>query len=207
MADEKGVETPVPPTDKDERGVPWEQRAKEYERKFNELRGEVDALKARPEPVPEPKVDQEEAVKQELVRLAQNPRGYIQEVLTETDFKKELPKAESWIKTQEGYSSSDDSEIARVIKEHHINSPSPMVRAQTAWKLLQSEKLSKELASLRSNQERESGQRSAPDNSGRSAQTQTPKRSELLAKLRDAERRGDNHASAALLDQLEDARG
>jgi len=199
--------------EKDERGVSWENRAKEYERKLEETRREMEELKAR---IPgngtngqdSRQEDSAEAKKNKILDFVNDPDAYIEQQVRLREAKRELPQAAQWLRSQDGFKSEDEQRIAAVIQEYGLIDPSPMVRAKAAWRILQGEKLEKELAAGRSGKAREESiMRASPDGTARTSPSKQQKsRKELLVMLRDAEQKGDFQESARVVDLLEDAR-
>lgn len=208
MAEKEDVKVADPPTaetGKDERGVPWEQRAKEFERKFNEAKAEAETLKA--SRVEEPKVETQEELRKRLEDFATDPDGYIERVYEGRKRKEEFSNVIPFLKSQEGYTSEDNVRLVQIEKDYDLQSSSPLARARAAWDILQKEKLAVEVGKLRSNSGREAELKSGPEGSGRSApQSNTPKRAELLAQLAISEKKGDLQSSAKLVDMLSDVR-
>ena len=194
----------------DDKGVPWENRAKEFERKLSDAQARLQELETRrSEPAPAP-ADEEKAAemkKQKILEFVEDPEGYIERRLVEREWRREEPQAVDWLKTQ-GMTDEDKPRISQIIKEHGISAPSPMARAKAAWKILRSETLEKEFSSKEADRKREdSVTRSMPDGSSRSTPTKTgPKRAELVAQLRDASRSGDMQKEIQLINLLEDVR-
>lgn len=196
--------------DKDEKGVPWKNRAAEFQRKLEDSQKEIENLRSR---ATEAKTtpsesDVAEAKKQEIVRMVEmGPDAYFEQKRTEWEWKKEFPQAEDWLRTQ-GMTEDERPLIRKIIEDHGISAPSPMLRAKAAWKILRAEKLEKEFASQESDKKREDSVKSTmPDSGSRSTATKTgPKRAELLAELRDVSKKGDRFREAELLDQLSDVR-
>jgi len=202
--------------DKDDKGVPWENRAKEFERKHAELLKENEALKAQIDAAPmesggeddgDGKTDQEET-KKKLLEFVSDPDSYIESILLSRQAKRELPQAVAWLKEQSGYTPDDNARIAQVISEYGINHPSPLVRAKAAWQFIRSERLEKEAADKAADGKREKdASKTMPEGVGKSQAKGTgPKRADLLKQLAAAENRGDWQQSSELINLLEDVR-
>lgn len=199
-----GSDPQTPKPEVDDKGVSWENRAKEMERKLkaaearaNELAQKVETTK------PQPSVDERKAaVERRLMEFVEDPDNYLERHYQERKFRDELPEAEQWLRTQEGYSPEDDSRIGAIIQEHGLNQPSPKLRAKAAWKILKAEKLEREFSDKK-REDRVS--KSAPDGNGRSTPTNSgkPSRADLLKDLRKSR---NAQEQAAILGKLEDTR-
>lgn len=128
-----------PSSSVDERGVPWENRAREFERKFNELAPKLEALqsqmvelveKANPTPVN----NAEEARMSKLQALAQDPEGYVQQKINAALRQKEAEDAAKWLRSQKDYRSEFDEEIGKVVRKYAL-SGQPQSNAEAAWRL------------------------------------------------------------------------
>lgn len=204
-------------TEVDDKGVPLSNRLKELERKLQdkyekelaETRRELQELKSSFEPK---KTDNgtEDIAKADLMEFVKNPKGFMRSAYEEVEFQRQIPQAESWLKTQKGYSSSDDERILQIIKENKLNTPyhSPMERATTAWRLLNAEKHEKQASSQTDEEKREASlQRSSAEGTGKATPKQAPvTRTDILRKLAEAEAKGDLDASIKYTSMLEDVR-
>ena len=149
-----------------------------------------------------------EAKKRQIYEFANDPDAYIDRRLAEREFKKELPAAEQWIKSQDGFAPEDETKVMHIIREHGLQQPSPMLRAKAAWKILQAEKLEKEFSDIKADRKRENTvTKTMPDSTSRSVSTDTkPKRSDLIAQLKTAAAKGDSRRERDLINLLEDVR-
>ena len=199
-------------TDKDEKGVPWKNRAQEFQRKYEETQKELEKVKSAP---PETKAleapnedEQREKRKARLYDFVEDPDKYIEGRIAEREIKREMPAAEAWVRSQEGFAVEDEAHIMRIIREHGLNQNSPMLRAKSAWQILKAEKLEREFSQGKADKSREDRvSRTTPDSASRSAATRTgPKRAEIIAQLKQAADAGDSRKQADLLNQLEDVR-
>lgn len=189
----------------DAKGVPWENRAKEFERKYEEQRLEFEDMKARmanlETPVRETSKEDEAAEgREKLQQLVKDPDAYIERRLMERELQRELPAAESWVRSQPDFMKEDEIRLAQIIKEHGLSQPSPMLRAKSAYRILKAEKLEREFV----DKTRQSNVQGAMlEGSGRAAPKKDgPSRNDLLNQLRDAEKSGDILRSAMLVTQL-----
>lgn len=190
---------PVP--EKDNRGVSWENRAKEMERKYAELHAKVEAMN-QPKPNPDDPAKQKERV---IMEFVEDPHGFVDREIQKRKHSEELPEAESWLRSQPHYASTDDARIGEIIRENQLLHPSPKMRAKAAYNILKAEKLEREFA----DKKRESDvTKSSPDGSARSAPVKTEvTRRDLIKQLDLAQRRGDSNESYRILSKLEDVRG
>jgi len=216
METEKGVKTegsPAPVT-VDDKGVPWENRAKENERKLEAAQKEIDALKARVSSIPEPRYEEpspeviQEEKKKRLMEFVEDPDGYIERQITQKEHRKEVPLAQQWLKTQPQYSPEDDSRIVQIIQERELFNQSPMKRAQTAYEILKAEKLEREFSKYKQDSSRETSLGQAMgEGTGRSVKKENaPRRSDLLKELAQAEKAQDYRRAAEIGDMLSDVR-
>ena len=184
----------------DETGVPYKNRIKELERKLKEKEEMLASLEIEEEP--EEKVNTAQLTKQELSRLVEDPKKYISDRYAELKFQEEIPKATAWLGSRKGYTSNDDVEIVRLIREHNLQNSFPMKRAVTSWKLLQQER------SESSNVDSERVSRissTSPEGSGRTVPLKTgPSKQELLKQLELASTKGDFGEEVRLNELLED---
>ena len=205
---EQGVKDGATPANvtADEKGVPWENRAKEMERKHGEAIKRIQELEARvSQPATEPAAEEvAEAKKQKIAEFVEDPDAYIDRKVQEREFKRRLPEAISWLKSQSGFGEGDDVVVDRVIHENGLVHPDPMLRAKAAWGILKAERLEREFSE---GQRRDRISSSMPEGSGRSVQKQdAPKRADLISQLKTAQKQGDHQGTLRLLSQLEDVR-
>lgn len=177
----------------DDKGVPYMNRVKELERKYQEAMEKLEKLQEEspePEPVPQPDA--------ELQELVKNPKAYTARVLQELQLKAETPKAVEWLQSQEGY---DREEVLRTIREHNLEYiPSPMQQAKAAWEIVQKEKLAKKIKDFEANpHSTEPPGKSVPSGP-------KPKRADLIAKLKEASLLGNDDEKARIIGLLEDVR-
>lgn len=198
----------------DEKGVPWENRAKEFERKLQDLQAKYEELQSTSEEVPTPvesptKEQLEEMTKQELLEFVRvGPKAFFDKVLSEKSYKEQLPQAGDWIKNQSGYIEEDQARLIQIEREHNLTGM-PLSVAKTAWKILQAEKLEKEFQALRSNQTREdtvSNQKTEGTGKSIPAGTGKLKRSDVIKLLAEAQKSGDYVKSQECIGMLEDLR-
>lgn len=189
----------------DAKGVPWENRAKEFERKYEEMRSKNEEFEARMARLESPKVDathedQAAVGREKLQEFVSDPDAYLERRLLEREFQREIPQAESWLRTQPDFSKEDESRVAQIIRENGLSQPSPMLRAKAAYKLLKAEKLERDFVDrTRQNQ----AQGAMLEGTGRSTPKQDgPTRDELLKQLAKADNEGDFMKSALLVTQL-----
>ena len=214
---ENQTEVKTEEKDVDEKGVPWQNRLKELERKFQdkyekelaETRRELNEIKSsRQTRTEEPKP--EDQAKNDLMEFVKNPKGYVQNAWREAEFQREIPAAENWIRQQKGYSPDQEARIMQIIAENKLNTPfhTPMERARTAWNLLEAEMIRKKLTEKTDEQIREEkAHREALEGSGKSASKEKPvTRNDVLRKLADAEAKGDIDAAIRYTSMLEDIR-
>lgn len=200
-------------TEKDEKGVPWENRAKEAQRKYDEAMSRLNDLESRMNQSKAGETSPEETAKQREARLQEfvsDPDSYIERKITERRLQEEYPRALAWIKEQKGFNADQDMvQITRIIKDYGLETnPSFMSRARAAWDILKAQKLEKEFTDLTSDRTREQALgKGRPEGAGKAVPPQTaPKRSEVLAKLHEAQKRGDYMKSAEYISMLEDVR-
>lgn len=131
----------------DERGVSWENRAKEFERKFAEsqkknedLAKAVQSLETKMVELvektspPEPQNKQELTRQERLQNLASDPDSFVDRKIHEALYKIELERAAGWLRSQEGYKSEYDAGIGETVKKYGL-SGTPKQNAETAWRL------------------------------------------------------------------------
>lgn len=148
----------------DENGVPWKNRAKEYERKLREQEERLSALESK-SAVSAPEKDEEEPVDSEsLVKeFVKNPLAFIrsvsEDVLSERERAQEQKQAVNWIESQRDYDEKDAPRIVEIVREFDLGGLPPMQRAATTMKILRKEKAmaeeSKKLQTGASNRTRE----------------------------------------------------
>lgn len=192
----------------DEKGVPWENRAKESERKLAEAMKRLEDLEASKTERTDTRVGESELTQEELRRLVQNPRKYISDLYAEENFRRETPKALEWLKSQEGYEDGDLKLVQQTISEYGISDASAMKRAEAAWKIVSRAKLEKQLASLKADGQRErEASAGRTEGKGKSeTKTTTLKRSDLIKQLAEAQRKSDMNETVKIIDLLEDHR-
>lgn len=177
-------------------GVPWENRAKEYERKYNDLLTRLDDIEAKvTSDSKEEKVSKGSGtdVKQEkIAKFVDDPDIYIRNLMMQREIEKEKPEAIAWLHSQTGYDlSKDDFEITRVIKERNL-SGSPKSVAKTAWDVVYKEKLENELKAYKEG--RNLDVKSTPEGLGKSVPHNTgASRAEMLQKLKEVSSKGGAH--------------
>ncbi len=187
-------------TDVDAKGVSWENRAKEMERKYRDLEAKVNA----PAPQPESRDDRAKGNEQLLQDFVANPVEVMDRHYQMRKFQDELPVAENWLKTQDYFSPEDQDRLGQIIRENGFTQPSPMARARAAYAILKGEKLEREF----SDKKREDKiSKTAPDSGGKTAPVDgKPNRNDVLKLLAKAQAKRDHHESARLLGVLEDTR-
>lgn len=204
--DEKPVTDPKADPAKpetDPRGVPWENRAKELERKLNAAVAEIETLK---NPAKPSSVDDRQKEKERIImEFVEDPQGFISREHQRLKFQEELPQAESWLKSQPNFSEADTQRLGEIIRENGIMAPSPMLRARAAYKILAAEKIERE---FQDKQRQEKVKSTSPDAPQRSANTvdNKPKKAELVEQLRKAQIKGDMNESTRLILALEKVR-
>lgn len=219
METKEGVkETGTPePVKVDEKGVPLENRVKEYERKLeastkqledtNREIAELREFRAKMEAERKPVVDQQAIKKQKLEEFVGDPEAFIEQRVQERYFRDKQHQAEEWIRAQPGYDSKkDDQEIISTI--FGISNPDPTIRAKAAWEAKENKRLAEEFRAFKAEKARENGlSQSMPDGAGRTQDvSQKPKRADLLVALKAAEVKGDNKRLYEVMSQLSDAR-
>lgn len=173
----------------DERGVPYQNRIRELERKLKEAEERL-RLSEEPESDPEPEKAPSGGFSNDLNELVRNPKEYIQKALAEQRFQEEIPEAQKWLNAQTGYTSADDAELVRIMRESGLQTSSlfPLKRAQTAWRILKAERLEQEKNTSKNDDVRTSKIRStSPEGSGRVVPVKTgPSREEAMKNLEQA---------------------
>lgn len=202
--DPKVEDKPVPAapaaaSDKDERGVSWENRAKEYERKMKELETKVNQMSAPKEPAAPPVPEDTQKI---LGDFVQDPARFLDNHYQARKFQEELPKAEKWLSEQPHF---QDWEKAKVlIREHRIDFTDPHRGARTVSDLMKKEALEREFSEKK---REDTVNKSGPDGGSRSkpVESKTTRR-DLIKQLQVAQKRGDLQESTRLLGALEDVR-
>lgn len=190
---------PAPPagTDKDSRGVSWENRAKEMERKYKDLEARVNSMN---QPPAKPELPEDK--QKRLMEFVDDPDGYLDNYYQKRKFDEELPQAEDWLAKQPHFTNWDHAKAK--LREHGINFASPLRAVRTLNEILKAEALEREF----SEKKRETAvEKSAPEGSTRTVPVNTkPKRHDLIKQLAAAQRKGDTQTSYRLIAQLEDVR-
>jgi hypothetical protein len=185
---------PAAATDKDPRGVSWENRAKELERKLQSVEAKMNAAPKPPE-LPEDK-------QKRLMEFVEDPDGYMDRHYQQRKFNEELPVAEKWLAQQPHFTTWDDAKA--LISEHGISFHSPSKAVKTVNELLKARALEREFSEKK---RVETVEKSSPEGSVRTAPVNgKPKRHDLIKQLAAAQRKGDSQASYRILNQLEDVR-
>lgn len=202
----------------DNKGVPLENRFKEYERKIEEKfearleqqRKEINELKNQRQferTAPSNFIEKNDPQKK-LEKFIEDPDAYIDQRDYQRDFQRQVPQAESWLKTQKGYTPEARARVDALIYEHKLNTPNhmPMERAQIAWKLVESEMRAKEYESQSDELKREAAIKSSGgEGKGKNApKDSVDKHQELIKRLAKAEREGDMDTSIKVMDALQD---
>jgi len=185
------------PSAVDEKGVPYLNRVKELERKYQETLEELNALKSATE---EPEELETQTPDVELQELVKNPKAYMTRVMQENQLRSEVPQAVSWLESREGY---DKNEVLRVIREYGLDSiPSPKKQAEAAWGIVERERLQKKLKDSSSG-----GNPNLSEPPGRSVPPGPKvKRADLIQKLKEASLLGNDEEQARIIEMLEDVR-
>lgn len=184
----------------DEKGVPYLNRVRELERKYQETLEELNALKSTPDEPDEPSVQPD----LELQELVKNPREYTARVYQQIQTQEEVPQAIAWLESQEGY---DKNEVLRVIRENNLEGiPSPKKQAKVAWDIIEKERLAKKFKA--ENGREDLIRNNSTESPGRSVPSGSPKvrRADLIAKLKEASLHGSPDEQARIVGMLEDVR-
>ena len=145
----------------DGKGVPWENRAKEFERKLLETQERLQEMeeasaRAENEGLNVPK--SEEVLKKEqldkLNKFVEDPDAYIENKLAKREYERQLSVAREWIQGQSGITEEDKRELIRIERDYSLTGP-PSNVAKSAYKILQNEKASKEVQELKAQFARE----------------------------------------------------
>jgi hypothetical protein len=217
MADDvkAGEDTGAPSPDevrsdfeKDERGVSWENRAREYERKYGELAQKMEQVeqyltqKEQESTRSNSPNAEEEAKRLQLQNLASDPEAYVQQRIQAEMYKAEAARAAEWVRSQEGFKPEHEKGILETIQKYSLGGP-PMQKAELAWRLFKMD--ASKTSPNRSKQEE------SRDKEVRKYQVEGPgrvgpapksdARKELLDKLKNAKSRTEK---AMLLGQITD---
>ncbi len=187
---------PAAASEKDERGVSWENRAKEYERKMKELETKVNQMAAPKEPaVPED-------TQKLLGDFVSDPAKFLDNHYQQRRYQEDLPKAEKWLSEQPHF--QDWEKAKALIREHRIDFSDPIRGARTVSDLMKKESLEREF----SEKKRETTvNKSGPDGGSRSTPVATKTtRRDLIKQLQKAQAKGDLQESTRILGALEDVR-
>jgi len=203
MSEEKKVVKPAESTtasgastsgvEKDDKGVLWENRAKEYERKLGELSGRYEKLETyvseNVKPVvPEPNVA-EEARLAKLEALAADPQGYIDQQVAVQLNKQKIETSVTWLEAQKEYKPEFKEGVRQIIRNNGM-SGDPMKVVDTAWKLYKMDnpdKFENERSSQVDSREQDVNQYRTAGPGRIGAVKQTDARKELLKELSKAQ--------------------
>lgn len=186
----------------DDRGVPWENRAKEFERKFAETQGKLEQVTAYLQNMEAERnrhrgPTEDEVRTAKLQELAKDPESFVEQAVEQRLVKQEVVSAAEWVRSQEDYKPEIEVELVRIMQEHNLGGR-PLQKAKTAMKILQMEKpdlfpKSKQVRDRELNQYRSEGQgRVAPP-------APTESKDELLQKLAKAR---NSREQAELLNKI-----
>lgn len=120
----------------DERGVSWENVAREYERKFKEVSERQAQMEQYLASQRQPSAEEsaEDVRMKVLQQFATDPDGFVQTQVKRAMYAEQTTKALEWVKSQEGYQPDDDKALASIIREYGLNAP-PLKKAEAAWNL------------------------------------------------------------------------
>lgn len=188
----------------DENGVPWQNRAKENERKLQEALTRVNDLESKLSKSADPKEAQAE-INEKLVAFTRDPDAYIERKHQESEYKRQISDVVPWLEKQQGFTQEDKTRLVAIEKEHGLNGM-PLDVAKSAWRIRQAEKFEQELSKLKSETTRDTRlSETRTEGTGKTSSDGSTKltRADILKKMSETENWNDY---AKYVDQLEDTR-
>lgn len=205
----------------DEKGVPFSNRMKEMERKFQERierleREQQEYKTAMAGSHAAPPVatstngasNAEEINRNILTEFVKDPDGFVKSRWQRAQVEREMGQVKPWFQSQPGYREDDDARIMAIETEYQLAHQSPLERAKACWNILQKEKKLAELSGNADDRRREASVgASTTEGAGKAAPKQAPvTRMDIVKKLAKAEAEGDLDSAIRYTSMLEDIR-